>query len=305
MLVNLYPGSISPSALVVGNLVYPITNPSTQTMRFNLLLLFSFISTSFLVGQNELLGESKSNYAPLDRAWQFSLTASPTISRSTYGTILVLANDTLVRATTSPNSTWIRTRVADTILLAGDEVPLYYRNFNTGEVELADPEISLRFSLKAHYRFTNNFEFAAGFNYLSYHSTRTIKLTNNLPNEFFYLTADRRTRSMGLVTSFSYHFFKYSRLQPYAGIRSFWNISQVNIENTRIVSPFSDVEFNRPTPDKLQENSFFAFDLDVILGMSYRIGERVSIGIEGGSGTSNWAFFGDLQLRYCLSSKHL
>ena len=241
---------------------------------------------------------------PLQNTFALSLTVTPDRVDGTFNQLWVRAADTIDRGATFPDSDLrlFDRRTIEVDRPDGTREILYVEDGygEDGRLEQADPEVQLRFSLRGHYRFGNNFGLNAGINYLGYSERRAVLPTDDLPREFFYTTNTNRVRTAGLVIGAEYYLLPYSRFQPFAGVRSFVNLREQTVTNRALVS--ADGSFSQPqSVDNIDnQNVTFDLDLDLVLGVAFRVSNRFSVGIEGGSGTSFRRFIGDLQVRYHL-----
>lgn len=104
-----------------------------------------------------------------------------------------------------------------------------------------------------------------------------------------------------MTASVTYHFLPRSRLQPYAGLITYFNVSSISYKNRVLASPFSDQVIAQTINERFRTNTLLDFDSELLVGFQYRLYDRWSVGLQSGTLFTGRAYGGDLQIRYLLS----
>lgn len=273
-------------------------------MKFFLAIVLQLSVCLTINAQSKVQSFFGSDRSSLKNSWQISFTASPDRTKNIVSTIYVTAADTIERTSRDDNRLRLLSRGTDTLSVEGFGTNVYYSEGgygNNGVVELEAPEVRIRFSLEGHYRLANNIEIGLGINHLSYDRERRIKPTDNLPDDFFYFVSNDRITSTGLVASLAYQLLDVSRFQAHVGLRTFWNIRTFETSDRRLESPFVDDRFDRPTNSASQKSTILDLNLELMIGLGYRLSDRFTVGLEFNPATITGPYYADFQARYVLS----
>lgn len=268
-------------------------------LRFILLFCLALAAGSTLHAQRD--GDAKRLFPPLGRTWSVSLTASPDQRFLSSPSLFLRAADTVAR-TFLPGDRTFLLGPRDSIIVVGETgaIETFFRAASAPFVErpAVETRINTRLSLQGHYRFAFGLELALGVNHYSYAYTQRVQPDREVPDRYVFTTREVNQSSTGGVFSVTYQFVKFSRWQPYAGIRMFLNLTRYSVNNPRLETNFSDWTEPQLIAEQFLSSTIYDSNLDFLIGLQYRISPRLSIGLEGSSSSSLLPYFGDVQVRY-------
>lgn len=213
---------------------------------------------------------------PLGKGWQLSieLGIDPTTER--VYTPYVTAADTLPFDRLFPRST-VETS------LSGNTVTYYSEPALERVGNLEKALINFLPTIKLHYRMDNNVEFGAGLFYTTQKENQRVEFDGGLPGNYLVQTSDFTTWHAGFRTDAVYNFFPGKRVQPYAGLQLDLGIRQSNFITSYNILPGlgSEEEVDPLLNRRFQKNTLLDFDLDLLLGVNYRLSDRFAVGLVG------------------------
>ena len=245
------------------------------------------------------LSAQKKDVDIFGKGWYLSLTVQAEIKSEFTLTPFVTANDTLPR--TGVITTF--RRFPDTVRLNGNETVYFREPELQRDVRREQAVVNFLSSIRVHYRSNNRLEYTFGLFYQpTYEDLPRTNEFSGLPENFFYTSYGVKKISGGLVGDITYHLRKGKRLRPYLGLQSWFGATRSEALLVARVFPGLNEEINitENIVERFRINTIFDWDLDLLAGINYQLGDRLAIGIEAKLGQYLIPIPRAVQIRYRL-----
>jgi len=241
---------------------------------------------------------------PLGKGWQVSFGVETEIlgkspeSRSPF----VKAADTLA---IPPNTVFLFSlRSTREIDLGNGPVTYYEENGYDFEGELSKRLARFISSVQFHYRYNNNISVGIGLAYSSYKREYQYAYEEALPVDYIVVHSRSTNWLAGFRNNVTYNFLPNKRLQPYVGLRLDFFLDTQNYKSTTLSAPGLGIEQDMGVlvAERFRTNRIFDLDINLLIGLNYRLSERYALGLVSHLVTSRMPPT-TLQVRYIFPRK--